>query len=117
MADNKIIYGLIGLITLLAGFGGSQLLSQDQIDHAYVCTTNQNLAFFDRLSSTSKTGYYTENGTLKSIICTNGIWVKLTIYANQKNISVELFKEPIPASAINLPIQYKCTQTNCTRIQ
>ena len=104
-------YGIIGTIALLLGFSGSLLLSQDQIDKAYVCTTNENLAFFDRLSSTGKTGYYTnESGSLKSNICTNGQWVKLVDYANSRGIDPESFliKET--------PIQYRCNQKECVRI-
>lgn len=57
--NQKVTYGLIGLLSLMvAGLGGSIFLTPDQLDNAYVCSVNENVAFFDRLSSTEKTGYY-----------------------------------------------------------
>lgn len=81
--------GVIGLVALLLGFGGSMMLDQDSIDHGYVCNMNEKLAFFDRLSSTSKTGYWMEGGIEKSSACTNGQWIKLSAYAQSKGVSVE----------------------------
>ena len=94
--EQKITYGIIGLIALLTGFGGSMLLSQDTIDHTYVCNVTEQIATFTRLSSTMKTGYYTDpansydvatNKTIElSKTCTNGKWIKLADYAKSKGV-------------------------------
>ena len=95
MVNTKITYGVIGLVALLLGFGGSLLLNQDQMDKAYVCSSNDKLGFFDRLSSTSKTGYFKgDDGLEKKVTCTGGTWVKLTTYANSKGVDASVFLQP-----------------------
>lgn len=87
--DQKITYGIIGVLALLAGFGGSQLLSQDTIDHTYVCNVTEQIGTFTRLSSTFKTGYYPDpnNSSIElSKVCTNGKWIKLADYAAIKGV-------------------------------
>lgn len=87
--DQKITYGLIGIIAMLAGFGGSMILDQDTIDHTYVCNVTEQIGTFTRLSSTMKTGYYSDpiNASIeRSKVCTNGQWIKLSTYAESKGI-------------------------------
>lgn len=101
--DNKIAYGSIGLLSLLLVFGGTMVLTQEQMNNAYVCSTNQQVYVFDHLSSTSKTGYWIENGLQKSVTCRNGIFTKL--------------KTVQPEQAEPSGIQYSCNQYNCTKIR
>ena len=116
---EKITYGLAGLLSVvILAFGGTILLSQDELDHAYVCTTNENVAFFDKLSSTSKTGYYVdENNISQSIVCRNGFWIKLEEYAKSKGISVDalLKKGTVHPSITVAEIgkHYMCDQQKC----
>jgi len=122
MVDQKIIYGVIGLVALLVGFGGTQLLTQDQLDKTYVCTTNEKFGLFERLSSTSKTGYYTdEAGVLRSSACTNGFWIPLKEYAQTRGIdpSVLLQKQleqPVVEQVrqgVSGGKQYLCNSKEC----
>lgn len=118
---DKVYVGIFGLVVLLAGFGGTLLLTPNQLDNAYVCTTNEKVAIFDRLSSTSKTGYYTDLATkeVKSNACTNGVWVKLTKYAEQKGVDVNTFldknlePEKIIPSARSGAKSYSCDVSGC----
>ena len=123
MEFNKKLTGIIGVIALLLGFGGSVVLDKDQIDDAYVCSTNERLGIFDRLSSTSKTGYYlNELGEEKRNVCYKGVWVPLKEYAKSKGIDPEIFlKEaltintnsgaPAPAKG-----SYSCSFQGCAPI-
>lgn len=92
---EKTMGGIVGLVLLLAGFGGSQLLTPEQLDRAYVCPLTEELGFFDKLSGSGKTGYYTVDGLEESESCRSGYdfasWVKLSEYAKQEGISVEEF--------------------------
>jgi len=137
--DNKIIYGIIGVISLLAGFGGNMLIAEDQFDNAYVCSVNENLGVFDRLSSTSKTGYYVnELGEDKRSTCRNGFWIPLKDYVEDLGITPTEFLQKIQTEddtsdnvpddntndgqAGNFPIdnvgaQYECSPDGCTKIR
>ena|SRR3990167_2263139 len=125
MADQKLIYGLLGAVLVLMGFGGSLLLTQDQLDNAYVCTTNENVAIFQRLSSTMKTGYYLdENGVEQSIVCRNGFWVSLKEYATSKGVTIDsLLQKSLLISDSNYTtqwknvIQYRCSNQGCEVIK
>lgn len=99
--DNKLA-GLIGIITLLASFGGLIYLTPDQQNSAYTCSTTNQVYLCDSLSSTSKTCYWTLDGVKKSAVCTNGVFTK-TIFG--------------PVEAPPTGIQYLCNQFNCTRIR
>lgn len=114
--NDKLAYGLIGTLLLIVGFGGSQLLTQDQLDNAYVCTTNENVAIFQRLSSTTKTGYYIDdNGIEQSIVCRNGFWISLKEYALSKGVSIDsLLQKSLIVGESNFTSQWKdVTQYRC----
>ena len=120
--NQTITYGLIGLLSLLvATMGGSMILTPDQLDHAYICTANQNVVIADHLSSTQKTAYWTdETGVDKSKVCTNGIWTGLKQYAKDNNIELNILLQNINAdvSTSEIPsgsigLQYRCDQTKC----
>jgi hypothetical protein len=96
--DKKTI-GVIMLVSALAGFGGNEMLisgTVDTLDRAYVCPLTDSLAFFDRLSASGKTGYYTdEAGTEQSEACRSGntyeTWISLAEYAEMHGVSTEEF--------------------------
>jgi hypothetical protein len=93
MGEN-LVYGIIGVIAILAGFGGSQLIDEDSLDHTYVCNITEQVGVFSRMSSTMKTGYYPDpaNPALeKSKVCTNGKWIKLSDYAAMKGVDPMTF--------------------------
>ena len=123
--NDKLAYGLIGTLLLLVGFGGSQLLTQGQLDNAYVCTTNENVAIFQRLSSTMKTGYYLdEDGVEQSIVCRNGFWVSLKEYATSKGVTIDsLLQKSLLISDSNYTtqwknvVQYRCSNQGCEVIK
>ncbi len=97
--EDKILKGIIGLVGILLGLGGSVVFSQDQIDNSYVCTVNERLGVFEgndrhpeALSDTSKTGYYiNSDGEDKYSVCRNGYWKSLKDYAYDKGVSPDTF--------------------------
>ena len=133
--NEKIVYGVIGLVLLLAGgFGGSLLLSPDEFANAYVCSSTEKVGIFERLSSTAKTGYYTnELGEAKSSPCRDGTWIKLKAYAESKGIDPNALLEkseitvfdppvvleplptgsPVPSGARAGAKEYLCSPTGC----
>ena len=128
--NQKITYGAIGLLTLLvAALGGSIYLTPDQLDHAYICTANQNVIIADHLSSTQKTAYWTdESGIDKSKVCTNGLWTGLKQYAKDNNIAINVLLQNVNQEPeATAPIQdqgsapaygtkYSCNDEKCVRI-
>lgn len=127
--NQKITYGLIGLLSLIvATLGGTIFLTPEQLDNAYICTTNQNVVIADHLSSTLKTAYWVDElNVTKSKVCTNGIWRSLQDYAKENNIEINVLlknlNEEMPVSNETIPnnygnvIQYLCDQTKCVRIK
>lgn len=124
--NQKITYGIIGVLAVIvAAMGGTMMLTQDQLDHAYICTSNQNVVIADHLSSTYKTAYWTdENNVSKSKSCTGGIWQNLKQYAQQNNISINVLINQAQDTNVTQSsdseqgiIKYRCDQNNCTRIQ
>jgi len=118
MAQN-IQKGIIGILALLMGFGGSLLLSQNQIDSAYICTANENVGFFDSFSSTMKTGYWSDDSGDHSSVCRGGYWVKLVDYAKEKGVDPKIFlyKENIIEEPSQGGIKYRCDYRECVRIE
>ena len=95
MADTKIIAGIIGVFALLGT--GVYFILPEQLDNTYVCTTNNITVIADRLSTTSKTAYWSDNGTDKSLVCKNGMWIKLSEFTKNNNILIDdLINSGIP---------------------
>jgi len=126
-ANPKIVYGLIGILTMLvAALGGTQYLSQDQLDNAYICSTNQNIVIADHLSSTAKTAYWIDElNATKSKVCTNGLWLNLKQYAKDNNIEINVLLQNVNGeiATIETPVTtaeqgraYRCDQTKCVVI-
>jgi len=123
MAQN-IQKGIIGVLALLMGFGGSLLLTLDQIENAYICTANEKIGFFDSFSSTMKTGYWSDDSGDHSSVCRGGYWVKLADYAKEKGVDPSVFlyhenPEEIPEEIpdeTQSAIKYRCDFKECTRI-
>lgn len=111
---NKLLAGLIGILTLLAGLGGGVKLSEDDFDRAYVCPLTEQVAVLDRLSSTGKTGYYKEDNIEKQLQCRSGTifdaWIPLKQYAEMKNINpVDLIRlSGMPSGKI-----WECDLNDC----
>ena len=91
--DNKekTIAGLVGLVLILAGFGGNALFTEDEFDNAYVCPLTEEVGVFHRLSASGKTGYYFDTQGLElKVACRSGRvyepWIKLNDYAKSKGV-------------------------------
>ena len=123
--NQKITYGLIGLLSLIvATMGGSTFLIEDQLDNAVICSVNQNIVIAESLSSTGKTAYwYDDLGERKSKVCRNGLWLDLRQYASDNNLELNILlqnglTEPtaidplVPASASG-GLQYSCNNEKC----
>src|SRR3990167_6960376 len=128
-----LISKLLSFIVL--ALGGSLYLTPDELDHAYICSVNQDVVIAERLSSTLKTAYWTnELNVTKSKVCTNGIWMNLKQYAKDNNLEINILLEnlnqeetPIDETPTNIPseinmdwgntIQYKCDVEKCTRVK
>jgi hypothetical protein len=117
--NQKITYGLIGLLSLIvATMGGSMLLTPDQLDHAFICSTNQNVVIADHLSSTSKTAYWFDDlNVSKSKTCTNGLWLNLKQYAKDNNLDINVLLKNVNTVADITVAEsgksYICDQTEC----
>lgn len=94
--DTKIIAGIIGVIGLLLGWGGNIVLSQDQVDNSYVCNANGNVGLFQRLSDTTKSGYYIdETGVERQKICRDGNWLPLKQYAKDAGVVLNTLEQKV----------------------
>ena len=84
--DTKTV-GLIATLSLLLGIVGTTvILSPEEIDNSYVCSVNENVGVYHRLSSTNKTAYYyDETGKERYNRCVGGVWIPLRIYLNMTN--------------------------------
>lgn len=103
---DKYKTGIIGLIFLLAGFGGGTLLTQEQIDNSYVCTSNEKLAICpgtvthpDPLSSSGISCYYNNGERDTYSRCSGGVFMPLVDYADLKGVTIDEFLQ----GAINEP--------------
>jgi hypothetical protein len=126
--NQKISYGLIGILyVVVAAFGGSLYFTENELNNLYVCTTNQNVGYFEYLSSTAKTGYWLEDNVTKSLTCRNGFWINIKVYSLENNISISDLLEPkeipienneteiVPSGGYG--IRYSCSSTKCVRIE
>jgi len=91
--ENKVKTGIIGLISLLAVFGGTLYLTPEQLDNAYFCIATEEIGvFYGGISSTGLTAYpYTENRS-DYVRCkkdgVNSVWVPLKEYAEEQGIDI-----------------------------
>lgn len=108
---SKTTYSaIIALSALVAALGGTVYLTPDQLSHAYICTTNQNVGVFDYLSATSKTGYYNDTGEMKYKVCTNGFWKPLREYALDNNLDVNVLLQDMNEDPAPISGSYCCGQ-------
>ena len=97
--NQKITYGIVGILALLAGFGGNMLLTQEQMNLAYVCSTTSQVGVFTSIqtNSTTSIGIY-KNGTKNVQVPCSGEWTKLSSIFKQTGLS------------------YSCDQIKCVPI-
>ena len=56
--NDKVKYGIVGLLCILAGFGGNIYLTQEQLDNAFYCSATEEVGiFYGGVSSTGLTAY------------------------------------------------------------
>jgi hypothetical protein len=90
---NEVKYGIIGIISILLGFGGNIYLTENELDNAYFCTATEEVGiFYGGISGTGLTAYpHTENRT-EYVRCNNegikGVWILLKEYAEEQGISI-----------------------------
>ena len=120
--ENKIKYGIIGLISLLVGFGGYMTMTQGELDNSYYCPSSGEFGvFYGGISSTGLTAYpYAENKTDYER-CTGSKWVLLKEYADEMNVTIGQVIEMQPENntgqiSNSWGKQYKCNQINCVEI-
>jgi hypothetical protein len=112
---QSVKYGLVGLVTLLAGFGGFVVLNDAELDNAYYCTSKGTVGVFESLSATGVTGYWLEGGVKKQATCTKGFWVPLRQYCAENNIQNCGRLDAPAASSDNWTGRYWCTDV-CSEI-
>lgn len=113
MEIDKYKTGIIAVISLLAGMGlliaGEQVfLTQEQIDNAYVCTSNEKLVICPGTEthpeplSPSGVSCYFNNGERDTYTrCTGGVFMPLAEYAYLKGVTINEFL----LGAVNTPEQ------------
>jgi len=118
--NKKITYGMIGILSLIvATLGGTIYLTPDQLDHAYICSINQNVVIADYLSSTSKTAYWTEENVTKSKVCRGGYWLNLKQYAKDNQLDINILLENLNKEETiqdTNTIKYRCNQVECIKV-
>lgn len=121
--NQKITYGLIGILTLIvAALGGTVFLTEDQLDNAVICSVNQNIVIAESLSSTSKTAYwYNDLGERQSKVCYKGFWLNLKQYAKDNNLDLNILLSTINKDSITISnsargLQYRCDSNKCVVI-
>jgi len=101
MVDAKNVgkMGVIGLIGILVGFGGTSTLSQGQVGDVYVCPVTEEVGQFDRVSGSA--GFYMVDGNDQRVYCNDGNdyqdWVSLTVYAESQGVDPGEFVESVPS--------------------
>ena len=109
--------GLIGLLALLIGFGGTVALLPTQLDNAYVCPSTEKIGlFYGGLSSTGITAYpFKENRT--AYVRCDVQWMKLSDYAKLKGIDpLILLLKTTESTGISSGMKFICSTQSCTRI-
>jgi len=85
--------GLLGVITVLAVYGGTVTLTLAEAENTYYCNLSNEIAVFHRLSASGKTGYYMVDGVEKGLACRSGYtyaeWISLRQYAEENGIDYE----------------------------
>lgn len=85
--DDKLAYGIIGVLLIAMGGGAYVLLTPEQLDAAYTCTTSNVTGIFERFSSTYKTAYWTQDGMEKQSTCRNGVWIPTKQWLKNNGLS------------------------------
>jgi hypothetical protein len=118
--NQKITYGLIGLLSLIvATMSGTIFLTEDQLNNAYICSVNQEVVIADHLSSTAKTAYWLdENSVEQSKVCRNGFWLNLKQYAKDNDLDINILLQNLDMKENSATIaeagkSYICDQTEC----
>jgi len=109
---DKTKTGLIGLISLLAVFGGTLYLTPEQLANTYYCSASEEIGiFYGGVSGTGLTAYpYKENRTdyercNKAGI--KGVWIPLVDYAEEMGIDPMLIiNEPKNITQKQITISY-----------
>ena len=126
---GEIKTGIIGLLVLLAGFGGAMMLSQEEYDNAYVCPlTDEWGVFYGGLSSSGQRAYPLEGTTKGYKDCklddSRAEWIKLSVYAESLRLSAEDFINTHEESVIVISgnscgkdqVCYECSPAGCVLV-
>jgi len=123
--EKTRIFGIIASLTILFGLAGTVVyLSPAEMENAYVCTANEYLGIFHRISSTDKTAYYYDaDGAERYNRCVNssvwGQWVPAGPYLDARGLSIsDLFQiSPDAPNLQSYTVEGSCWQENSTRTE
>lgn len=111
--EDKIKYGLIS-VSLLALLGSGLYISDAQLDKMWYCDKTGNIYAFERMSSTNKTGYWTEDGVQKQKTCTLSHWIPLREYCKTQGVLCEFQDAQEPVSVDTG--KYYCDINTCDKL-
>jgi hypothetical protein len=115
---------------MLATFGGSEYLTQEESQNAYVCSTTGDLGIFTGnpshpkpLSRSGMTGYwvdYENEDANRQSRCSKGVWIPLNDYMEDHGQTlIDAVNEPeqIPVTPTYAEsLQYSCDNKGCEKI-
>ena len=118
LKDLPWFQGIIGIVLLLVGYGGSEFLTVDIVENTFVCNANDNLGVFPgspehpkSLSGTAGTGYWVdEGGNNRRSRCSGG-WQQIDDYDKDNGVDPESYlvkvnEEPEVVTVTETVIEY-----------
>jgi len=134
MAGENVKVGVVGLVALLLGFGGSLMLSVDELDMAYYCTVTEEYGVFaGGISGTAYTAYPFSDSRRGYERCVDGDglkgrWVPLREEALRRGVDLDelitsLEGDPVssdffvPSKDYGSAEQFSCDQLGCIKIR
>lgn len=95
---TNIRTGIIGVLALLVGAGGTLMLNPGELENAYICnsptypTVHEQVGIFDHLSSTQSTAYPNPSpDNTGSKLCKGGKWMPCNDYTQTKGLTCAEF--------------------------
>ena len=96
--------GIIGILALLVGVGGTLVLNPGELSDAYVCSSTGHVGIWDRLSSTRGRAYPYPNNNSGYRDCKNGTWMPCNDYARERGFTCSEILVPTCSNVVRLNI-------------